>query len=216
MVTTTTLSLLLLAMVLLFAQSTTALCFALPSRYGGPARSVSVMGGGPVRGDFVPQLLELIAPTQRGLIVENNVAIIETIDRIEQQKFPVPLASCEGKWELMFTTEKETLFFAKNGLFGKKVVEISQTIDLRANLINNLIAFQGDCQFSVDGTVDPDATIKNQLNFKFTRAQLVLPPLINFGFPPVGSGWFRNVYVNKNYRVAKDVRGDYLVLRRQP
>jgi len=177
---------------------------------------VSMMGGGPVRGDFVPQLLELIAPTQRGLIVENNIAIIDTIDKIEQQKFPVPLASCEGKWELMFTTEKETLFFAKNGLFGKKIVQISQTIELGASRINNLIAFQGDCQFSVDGTVDPDATIKNQLNFKFTRAQLVVPPLINFGFPPVGSGWFRNVYVNKNYRVAKDVRGDYLVLRRQP
>uniref|UniRef100_A0A0D3BDP5 Plastid lipid-associated protein/fibrillin conserved domain-containing protein n=1 Tax=Brassica oleracea var. oleracea TaxID=109376 RepID=A0A0D3BDP5_BRAOL len=34
--------------------------------------------------------------------------------------------------------------------------------------------------------------------------------------PPFGQGWFENVYMDGDIRVAKDIRGDYLVVDRPP
>ncbi|KAF3552509.1 hypothetical protein DY000_02004795 [Brassica cretica] len=34
--------------------------------------------------------------------------------------------------------------------------------------------------------------------------------------PPFGQGWFDNVYMDGDIRVAKDIRGDYLVVDRAP
>ncbi|KAG2293884.1 hypothetical protein Bca52824_040553 [Brassica carinata] len=34
--------------------------------------------------------------------------------------------------------------------------------------------------------------------------------------PPFGQGWFENVYMDGDIRVAKDIRGDYLVVDRAP
>ena len=59
----------------------------------------------------------------------------------------------DGAWQLLWTTEKETLFFAKNGFFGKKVTDIIQTIDFKSSTLNNLISFEGDSSFSVVGSV---------------------------------------------------------------
>ena len=56
--------------------------------------------------------------------------------------------------ELLWTTEKETLFFINKGLFGKAVTNVYQTIDLQQGLLNNLIEFESDRVFSVVGTIE--------------------------------------------------------------
>lgn len=178
------------------------------------------MGGGSVRGDALPKLIALIEGTRRGIIETGRADIISSIDRIGEanaafaDKDRTFLAKCNGEWELLWTTEKETLFFASRGLFGSPVTRISQSIDLENDIINNLIAFDNGRSFSVSGTIAPDANDKRQLNFSFTSARLVVPPLVNLALPPVGKGWFKNVFVNDKYRLSRDVRGDYLVSRR--
>lgn len=115
-----------------------------------------------------------------------------------------------GCWTLLWTTEKETLFFAKNGLLGRKCTGIEQTI--RNNAIYNTILFEGASKFEVEGSIERDQL---RTNFKFKRAQVIVPPLINLTLPPIGAGWFDTVYVDAEYRVSADVRGDYLICRRK-
>lgn len=33
-------------------------------------------------------------------------------------------------------------------------------------------------------------------------------------FPPLGKGWFDTIYLDKDIRIAKDVRGDTLIVAR--
>ena len=178
------------------------------------------MGGGPIRADSIPKLIELIKMTDRGLQSGSNDAIKGMIDDIEsaQSQYVARdkgfVDKCNGRWELLWTTEKETLFFAKSGLFGSPVTSISQTIDTRAGEINNLISFANNRSFSVLGSVAPDPSTPSKFNFAFVSAELAIPPLPTLRLPPVGSGWFKNVYCNGEFRLSKDVRGDYLVSRR--
>lgn len=193
---------------------------------GDPIRASSCsrlhMGGGPIRANSLPRLIDLVRPTQRGAetTTEAKEEIIALIDSIEEQQASFVqrdakfLDKCNGVWELLWTTEKETLFFQKSGLFGASVTNIVQEIDTKNNKLTNLIAFDGGREFRVEGSVAPDPAISNQLNFKFQSATLLIPPFINLRIPPVGSGWFRNVYANQEYRLSRDVRGDYLVSRR--
>eukprot|EP01031_Cornospumella_fuschlensis_P025865 gene25865-31236_t len=114
---------------------------------------------------------------------------------------------------MLWTTEKETLTFKKNGFLGSKCLDISQSIDLKQGVINNVIDFANSKRFTVRGTVNADQSIPRRANFKFTGASL------SFGYlaiplPPVGQGWFDNVYVDKTLRIVKDIRGDYLITER--
>ena len=121
----------------------------------------------------------------------------------------------EGRWELIWTTEKETLFFAKSGLFGSPCTTISQTIDLtKGGVIKNLIEFKDDKVFSVLGNCSTDKEDPRVCNFSFKSAKIIAPPFVNLSLPPVGKGSFVNVFCNELYRVSKDSRGDYLVTKR--
>jgi len=179
------------------------------------------MGGGPTRGATLAKLLDLVTSSNRGLFTDNNNACKELIDRIEDEQADVIqrdrnfIKKCEGNWQLLWTTEKETLFFAKNGLFGAPCTTISQSIDLTNGVINNLIEFESGRKFSVLGSCAVDETDQRKFNFSFKSAQIVLPPFVNLSLPPVGKGSFVNVFANEKYRVSKDSRGDYLCLRRE-
>ena len=127
------------------------------------------------------------------------------------------------RWELLWTTEKETLFFAKYGLFGESVTRISQTIDINSGYLNNLIEFNGDRYFSVIGKIRVDTGSEmggsrigagRRIFFDFKKAKLAIPPIPVITLPPVGKGWFDTLYVNDRYRLSKDIRGDYLLSRR--
>jgi PAP_fibrillin len=180
------------------------------------------MGGGVVRGDSIPVLLSLITPSAMGLNRDNNEAIIAIMEAIasqnknfvESQRAQDYYEKVSGKWELLWTTEKETLFFIKQGLFGKPVTKVYQTIDTKRATLNNLIEFDGGREFSVLGAISSDPKNKKRVNFKFSSASLKIPPIPTISIPPVGQGWFENIYYNDKYRLSKDVRGDFLVTKR--
>lgn len=100
------------------------------------------------------------------------------------------------------------------GLFGKAVTNVYQSIDLKQGLLNNLIEFESDRVFSVVGTIEKDQSVNSRINFKFSKAVITVPPFPSLTLPPVGSGWFDNIYANEKYRLSKDVRGDYLISKR--
>lgn len=58
---------------------------------------------------------------------------------------------------------------------------------------------------------------ETRVNFSFTSARLELvdPLKWTLRFPPVGKGWFENLYVDETMRVARDSRGDTLVVVRE-
>ena len=53
----------------------------------------------------------------------------------------------------------------------------------------------------------------NRLEFVFSAARL-LTRARTLRLPPFGKGWFDTVYLGDSLRVARDVRGDTLVVRR--
>lgn len=57
---------------------------------------------------------------------------------------------------------------------------------------------------------------ETRVNFTFTsaRLELVEPLRWTLRLPPLGKGWFDNLYVDETMRVARDSRGDTLVIVR--
>jgi PAP_fibrillin len=188
----------------------------------GPASSlrISMMGGGPIRGDLVPKLVSLAQQSKLGVAKDYNGEILDIFDRIATKERDFVLRDSKfatklnGKWELLWTTEKETLLFADKGFFGKPCTRITQTIDLGNGFLNNLIEFEGDRSFSVVGDIQQDAQDKLRLNFQFKKAVISVPPFPSLTLPPIGKGWFETVYVNEKYRLSRDIRGDFLVSKR--
>ena len=113
-----------------------------------------------------------------------------------------------GKWNLLYTTEKETNFITK--YFGK-CTEVYQQIN--KSEINNVIAFE-DKVFSVDGMILPNNDDTNRVYFKFTKASLTFKNQKPVNLPPFGSGYFENLYIDDQFRISFDVRGDYLISQR--
>ncbi|KAK9804798.1 hypothetical protein WJX72_006110 [[Myrmecia] bisecta] len=119
------------------------------------------------------------------------------------------LSAC---WKLLWTTEKETLFILKKaGLFGTKAGEVYQAIDMQAGTLQNVITFPPDGAFVVDSSIEVASS--QRTNFTFNAATLQLHRR-SIKLPPYGQGWFETVYLDKNIRVAKDSRGDTLVVVR--
>ena len=186
--------------------------------------TLRMMGGGVTRGDKFPVLMRILEETQRGLQKGRNAEVLDLCEQIAAQNSEFTKRSTKsprylqdyisGKWEMLFTTEKETLFFAKNGLFGSQCTSISQTIDFESNRIVNSIEFENQREFIVVGDISSDESNRQRVNFKFAEAKLILSPSFKIPFPPVGQGWFENVYVNDKYRISKDIRGDYLISRK--
>lgn len=179
-----------------------------------------VFGGGNIRADNIPKLLKLIETSEKGLLKDSNDEIIKIINSIETKNAQfiendgLLLSKIDGDWELLWTTEKETLFFIQNGLFGNAVSGIVQSIDFKNEALNNLIKFKNGREFSVKGKINVDLKERKRVNFKFTSASLLVPPFPKLSIPPIGKGWFDNVYVNDIYRLSKDIRGDYLVSKK--
>ena len=205
-------SLLLLLVYSMFRASASLRSIVRVSRY---SQQHAVYGGGPVRGDRLPRLLEIIETQDRGLQTNRQAEIKEIIDSIAQQNADFVargkqmFSKVDGRWRLVYTTEKETLFFARSGLFGSKCSGIYQCIDTEAKSINNLIEFEGGKSFSVLGQIEQSKDASCRVNFRFTKAAIRLP--FEISVPPVGAGWFDNVYMNDKYRLSRDSRGDYLV-----
>ncbi|KAF5827315.1 hypothetical protein DUNSADRAFT_870 [Dunaliella salina] len=115
-------------------------------------------------------------------------------------------------WRLLWGTEKETQFICKNaGIFGTQAGDIYQVIDLDEGLLQNVITFPPSGSFCVNSSI----SVENgqRTSFKFTGATLNRASG-KTNIPPFGKGWFETIYIDDSIRIARDIRGDYLVVER--
>jgi len=118
-------------------------------------------------------------------------------------------ARSDGRWRLMYTTERETLF-----LLGTKErgTEAYQTIDVKNRTLKNEVVFNdGRAVFTVDASIEEVS--ETRMEFAFTSASLRFGDF-TIPIPPFGKGWFENVYVDGERRISRDSRGDTLVCAR--
>ncbi|KDP28812.1 hypothetical protein JCGZ_14583 [Jatropha curcas] len=161
-------------------------------------------------------LLTLISDQDRGLKTqkdpEKRATIIQAIDAIaETGKGTVTTGnSLSATWRLLWTTEKEQLFIIEKApLFGTQAGDVLQVIDVEKKTLNNVITFPPDGVFFVRSNIEIASS--QRVNFRFTSAVL-RGKNWEIPLPPFGQGWFQSVYLDGDLRVAKDIRGDYLVV----
>ncbi|KAK8916964.1 hypothetical protein KSP39_PZI022925 [Platanthera zijinensis] len=183
-------------------------------------------------------LLRLISDQERGLRTQTDPSkrgeIIGAIDELaahgEGTNTTGPSLSCT--WRMLWTTEKEQLFIIKNaGFFGTQTGDVLQVIDVEKGLLNNVITFPPSGVFFVRSSIEPAPP--QRINFRYLIASQHLcfqyrneclgftSAVLRWGtweipLPPFGRGWFESVYMDGEIRVAKDIRGDYLVVDRAP
>lgn len=123
--------------------------------------------------------------------------------------------SLPGQWELIYTTEKEIIFFKTSWPFAK-VNSITQDLDLtESKVVDNSINFVGGGQFAVTGkvmTADSDSEY-DRVAFEFTSA-VASGWGKKLSLPPTGAGWFDTMFCDNEYRLSTDCRGDWSVFRR--
>jgi hypothetical protein len=165
-------------------------------------------------------LLRLIQGEERGLRTQKDAVkraqIIKAIDALGElgKESTTTDSSLTSTWRMLWTTEKEQLFIIKNAhLFGTEAGDILQVIDVGKGILNNIITFPPTGAFVVNSTLE--VVSKQRVNFRFISAALKVGRS-RFPLPPYGQGWFESVYMDEKIRVAKDIRGDYLVVCRDP
>ena len=97
---------------------------------------------------------------------------------------------------------------------GAPITQAYQRIDVDAGTLRNEVVFSNGNTFVVDSVIE--VTDETRVEFRFTKAALNLlaPTEASLPLPPFGRGWFDNVYVDGELRVARDSRGDTLVVVR--
>lgn len=83
---------------------------------------------------------------------------------------------------------------------------------MEAGTLQNVITFPPEGAFVVDSSISVAGP--QRTSFAFTGATLQLPAGRRLSLPPFGSGWFDSVYADGDIRVARDSRGDTLVVAR--
>ncbi|XP_030468526.2 probable plastid-lipid-associated protein 11, chloroplastic [Syzygium oleosum] len=166
------------------------------------------------------RLLSLIAGQERGLRTQRDPAALSSI--VEAIVAVAALgrgdvttgASLSATWRLLWTTEKEQLYIIENARwFGTAAGDVLQVIDVEEKALSNVITFPPDGVFFVRS--DIEIASSQRVNFRFTSAVL-RGRSWEVPLPPFGQGWFENVYLDDEIRVAKDIRGDYLIVERAP
>lgn len=163
-------------------------------------------------------LLNLIAGEERGLKTQGNSSKCSQITRaidalaVFGEDSVTTDASLSATWRMLWTTEKEQLFIVEKAhVFGTKVGDILQAIHVEKGSLNNVITFPPSGAFVVSSTIQIAST--KRVNFRFTSAVL-RGSNWKIPLPPFGQGWFESLYLDEKIRIAKDIRGDYLVVDR--
>lgn len=165
------------------------------------------------------ELLYLCEQSNRGLISSTTTSILTLVEELAslQQDCPTVGPQLNATWKLLWTTEKETLFIinpATTKLFKTSAGNVYQIIDTDSNRLQNVITFPPDGAFIVDSSASSNLDNNQRVDFKFSSASLALPKGRKLMFPPLGKGWFDTIYLDKDIRIAKDVRGDTLIVAR--
>ncbi|KAH7405295.1 hypothetical protein KP509_15G064500 [Ceratopteris richardii] len=166
-------------------------------------------------------LLDLVSDQERGLKTQKDskkrekiIKAIDSLTVLGKDMITTSDQSLSGTWRMLWTTEKEQLFIIEKApVFGTEAGDILQVIDVKAEKLNNVITFPPDGAFIVDSIIE--VASPQRVNFRFTGASLRGSGW-NIPVPPFGQGWFDSVYIDERIRVAKDIRGDYLVVDRAP
>ena len=152
---------------------------------------------------------------------------VETFSAADQTLFDDTLASLaalnptesparsplfSGQWECLWTTESELNFAVDKGLFGLPWERTYQTIDVEGGTLENVIQFE-DGFLRVGSTISPDAERGERFTFAFNECA-VRYRQIELPLPPVGRGWGELLYLDDEFRVQRDVRGDLLIATR--
>ena len=169
----------------------------------------------PKSNPLLPKLESLIEASESGLNKGYEDDIKQLMAEISKTRSGDQRKSLTGKWELIFTTEKEINFFKTSWPFAK-VSAITQQLDLtNEQMVNNLIQFEGGGKFAVTGSagmVDGDGEY-DRVAFEFQDAVVVAWGR-EIQLPPVGTGWFDTMFCDGKLRLSRDSRGDYSVFRR--
>ena len=119
---------------------------------------------------------------------------------------------------MVWTSERETLFLLERwpgpGDTRRTTTQAYQRIDVSARTLQNAVVFCNGNTFAVDSTVTVDGDVRVNFVFDAARLELRRPFERTIPLPPVGKGWFDNLYVDDTMRVARDSRGDTLVVVR--
>ena len=116
--------------------------------------------------------------------------------------------SLSARWKLLWTSERETLFLLET--FQNSLAY--QTINEKEKTLRNAVEFSGGNTFLVESEIE--ILDETKVNFTFLSAGLKFSNGFTLPVPPVGKGWFENIYVGERYRVARDSRGDTLIVER--
>mmetsp|Transcript_21792 Transcript_21792/g.37186 ORF Transcript_21792/g.37186 Transcript_21792/m.37186 type:complete len:138 (-) Transcript_21792:798-1211(-) len=98
------------------------------------------------------------------------------------------------------------------GLFGTEAGDVFQCIDVEAGTLQNVVTFPPEGAFVVNSSISVEDEVR--VAFKFSGARLDLPEGRSISLPPLGKGWFDNVWVDDEVRIAFDIRKDVLVVLR--
>ena len=124
-----------------------------------------------------------------------------------------------ANWRLAWTSERETLWLLERwpgpGDTRATTTQAYQRIDVRAGTLSNAVVFGASGNvFAVESEVEVMDGTRVDFRFRAARLELRWPVEATLPIPPVGEGWFDNLYVDDTLRVARDSRGDTLVVVR--
>ncbi|CAL6356412.1 unnamed protein product [Bathycoccus prasinos] len=158
------------------------------------------------------ELISIASSDDRGIGSTRRPEIESIIDRLlleeEEKNTKNNNFSVSARWKLLWTSERETLFLLET--FQNSLAY--QTIDEKAKTLRNAVEFSGGNAFVVESEIE--ILDERKVNFTFLSAGLKFSNGFTLPVPPVGKGWFENIYVGERYRVARDSRGDTLIVER--
>ncbi|WZZ31251.1 hypothetical protein YC2023_014652 [Brassica napus] len=152
----------------------------------------------------------LIADVRRGRRTrkhpKSKTDVVEPVDSLFAEEHcrqrNICIISEEAAWIMLISIHKKILIILRHHkrLFGMRAGEILQVIDVRKGTLNNVITFPPDGVFFVRSDIDISSL--QRVNFKFTSTVL-RGSNWEIPLPPFGQGWFENVYMDGDIRVAK-------------
>lgn len=161
------------------------------------------------------ELISIASRDDRGIGSTRRPEIESIIDRLlleEEEKNTKKNNeddfSLSARWKLLWTSERETLFLLET--FQNSLAY--QTINEKEKTLRNAVEFSGGNAFVVESEIE--ILDERKVNFTFLSAGLKFSNGFTLPVPPVGKGWFENIYVGERYRVARDSRGDTLIVER--